>query len=133
MAGAQASPARLSHPRGAPRTKKVSARIGPNSTPCERDADVREAFPDHRLLADGRMWREAPGGVGQEAVMWQAGWLYLTSEGLVWWSESERRTLVRIPVADIITVGVEERDLGPLLGATAVLGVRYRERGRWAS
>ena len=112
------------------RLQELGVHLTETVNTCERDADVREAFPDHRLLADGRMWREAPGGVGQEAVMWQAGWLYLTSEGLVWWSESERRTLVRIPVADIITVGVEERDLGPLLGATAVLGVRYRERGR---
>ena len=100
---------------------------------CERDADVRDAFPDHRLLADGRMWRGVPGVAAEEAATWQAGWLYLTSEGLVWWSESERRMLVRIPVADIINVGVEEHDLGPLLGVKPVLGVRYRERGRQKS
>ena len=47
----------------------------------------------------------------------------------MWWSESERRAAVRVPVGDIVGVGVEERDLGPLLGAKAVLGVRYRERG----
>jgi hypothetical protein len=107
---------------GVPLTQTVNA--------CERDADITQAFPDHRLLADGRMWREAPGGVAGEAATWQAGWLYLTSEGLVWWSESERRAAVRIPAADIIGVGVEERDLGPLLGERSVLGVRYRERGR---
>ena len=96
---------------------------------CERDADVTEAFPGHRLLADARMWRQAPAAAGA-SPSWQAGWLYLTSEGLVWWSESERRSVVRLPVADIVGVGVEQRDLGQLLGATSVLGVRYRERGR---
>jgi hypothetical protein len=97
---------------------------------CERDADVSRAFPDHRLLADAKMWRQTPGGLGEGAAVWQAGWLYLTSEGIVWWSESERRAAVRVPVGDIVGVGVEARDLGPLLGTEAVLGVRCRDRGR---
>ena len=107
---------------GVPLTLAVNA--------CERDADIEEAFPDHRLLADAKMWRQAPGGLAEAAAVWQAGWLYLTSEGIAWWSESERRAAVRVPVGDIVGVGVEERDLGPLLGAKAVLGVRYRERSR---
>ncbi len=107
---------------GVPLTKAVNT--------CERDAYVAKAFPEHRLLADARMWRQAPGVVAGATAAWQPGWLYLTSEGLVWWSENERQAAVRIPVADVVGVGVEARDPSPVLGAAAVLGVRYRERGR---
>jgi len=49
---------------------------------------------------------------------------------LLWWSESQQRLAVRIPVEDVIGVGIEPRDLGPLLGAKSVLGVRSDRDGR---
>jgi hypothetical protein len=75
------------------------------------------------------MWYQTPGATDIVAV-WRPGWLYLTDQGLLWWSESQRRLAVRIPVEDVVGVGVEPRDLGPLLGAKSVLGVRSGQNGR---
>ena len=75
------------------------------------------------------MWCQTPGATDIVAI-WRPGWLYLTGQGLLWWSESQRRVAVRIPVEDIVSVAVEPRDLGPLLGAKSVLGVRCRQDGR---
>ncbi|MBE3110303.1 MAG: gas vesicle protein, partial [Acidobacteria bacterium] len=93
--------------------------------PCPRDREVARVAPDARVLAEGTMWHQATGTTGLSAA-WQPGRLYLTDEGLLWWSESRRLLALRVPVSDIVSVGVEPRDLGPLLGAKSVLGVRYR-------
>ena len=64
---------------------------------------------------------------------WQAGRIYLTDQGLLWWSDSRREMEVRIPVRDIISVGVEPRDLASVSGVKSVLGIRYRlNEGRLA-
>jgi hypothetical protein len=97
--------------------------------PCPRDREVARVAPDARVLAEGTMWRQATGATGIAAA-WQAGRMYLTDQGLLWWSESQCRLAVRIAVGEIVSVGVEPRDLGPLLGAKSVLGVRHRMEGR---
>ena len=97
--------------------------------PCQRDREVARAAPEARVLAEGKMWRQTPGETSIVAI-WQPGWLYLTNRGLLWWSESQQRLAVRIPVEDVIGVGIEPRDLGPLLGAKSVLGVRSDRDGR---
>jgi hypothetical protein len=71
------------------------------------------------------MWRRAE-GVGGSVEAWQAGRIYLTDQGLLWWSDSRREMEVRIPACDIVSVGVEPRDLASVSGAKAVLGIRYR-------
>ena len=93
--------------------------------PCLRDREVARIAPDARVLAEATIWRQATGATGLSAA-WQPGRLYLTDEGLLWWSESRRLLAVQVPVSDIVSVGVEPRDPGPLLGAKSVLGVRYR-------
>jgi hypothetical protein len=96
---------------------------------CQRDREVARAAPEARVLAEGKMWHQTP-SVTDIVAVWRPGWLYLTDQGLLWWSESQRRLAVRIPVEDIVSVAVEPRDLGPLLGAKSVLGVRCRQDGR---
>jgi len=97
-------------------------------TPCQRHREVARAAPESRVLAEGKMWYQTSGVTGIVAT-WRPGWLYLTDQGLLWWSESQRRLEVRIPVEGIVGVGVEPRDLGPLLGAKTVMGVRCRQDG----
>lgn len=103
--------------------------IAETGTLCQRDREVARAAPEARVLAEGKMWRQTP-GVTDIVAIWRPGWLYLTDQGLLWWSESQRRVAVRIPVEDIVGVAVEPRDLGPLLGAKSVLGVRSGQNGR---
>jgi len=98
-------------------------------SPCQRDREVARVAPEARVLAEGKMWHQTP-GVTDIVAIWRPGWLYLTGQGLLWWSESQRRLAVRIPVEDIVGVAVEPRDLGPLLGAKSVLGVRSGQNGR---
>ena len=102
--------------------------IAETRPPCQRDREVARAAPEARVLAEGKMWYQTP-GVTDIVAIWRPGWLYLTDQGLLWWSESQRRLAVRIPVEDVGGVGVEPRDLGPLLGAKSVLGVRRRQDG----
>jgi hypothetical protein len=94
-----------------------------------RDREITAAFPESRILAEGKMWRQAPDAAGVAAA-WQPGSLYLTDEALLWWSENSRRIAARIPVEDIAGVGLEVRELDPVLKARAVLGVRHRRNGR---
>jgi hypothetical protein len=96
---------------------------------CQRDCEVAQAAPEARVLAEGKMLYQTP-SVTDKVAIWRPGWLYLTDQGLLWWSESQRRLAVRIPVEDVVGVAVEPRDLGPLLGAKSVLGVRCRQDGR---
>jgi hypothetical protein len=103
--------------------------ITETGTLCQRDREVARAAPEARVLAEGKMWHQTP-GVTDIVAIWRPGWLYLTDQGLLWWSESQRRLAVRIPVEDIVGVAVEPRDLGPLLGAKSVLGVRSGQNGR---
>ena len=110
----------------------ADARLEPRWDPCPRDREVARVAPDARVLAESTMWHQPTEGAGSGDDTWQAGRLYLTDQGLLWWSENRCRLLVRIPVADIVSVGVEPRELGPLLGAKTVLGVRYRVDGRQA-
>jgi hypothetical protein len=103
--------------------------IKETGTLCQRDREVARAAPEARVLAEGKMWCQTPGAADIVAI-WRPGWLYLTGQVLLWWSESQRRLAVRIPVEDIVSVAVEPRDLGPLLGTKSVLGVRSGQNGR---
>ena len=107
----------------------LAATAAETGTLCQRDREVARAAPEGRVLAEGKMWYQTPGATDIVAI-WRPGWLYLTDQGLLWWSESQRRLAVRIPVEDVVSVGVEPRDLGPLLGAKSVLGVRSGQDGR---
>lgn len=93
--------------------------------PCPQVREVARIAPEARILAEACMWRRAE-GVGGSVDAWQAGRIYLTDQGLLWWSDSRREMEVRIPACDIVSVGVEPRDLASVSGAKSVLGIRYR-------
>ena len=114
------------------RFEKIGVLIERTEQPCLLDREVARIAPEARILADGPMWRQAEGS-GRDMASWQAGRIYLTDQGLLWWSDSRREMEVRIPVRDIISVGVEPRDLASVSGVKSVLGIRYRlNEGRLA-
>ncbi|MFA6218130.1 MAG: gas vesicle protein [Candidatus Omnitrophota bacterium] len=91
---------------------------------CHQDCEVARIAPDASVLAEGTMWSQMT-DVTANCAEWQAGHMYLTDKGLLWWSESRRRVAMRIAVSDIVSVGINGRDLSWPLGAKSVLGVRY--------
>ena len=85
--------------------------------PCLPDREVARIAPEARVIAEGIMWRRADDSSGTMAS-WQAGRMYLTDQGILWWSDSRREMGVRIPAGDIVSVGVESRDLASVSGRT---------------
>jgi len=107
------------------RFDKIGVYIESTAQPGSLDREVARIAPDAHILAEGSMWRQAK-DAGRDVVAWQAGRIYLTNQGLLWWSVSRREMEVRIPACDIISVGVEARDLTSVSGVKSVLGLRYR-------
>ncbi len=107
------------------RFDKMGSEVESVAEPCLPDREVARIAPEARVIAEGIMWRRADDSSGTMAS-WQAGRMYLTDQGILWWSDSRREMGVRIPAGDIVSVGVESRDLASVSGANAVLGVRYR-------
>lgn len=107
------------------RFEKIGVDIERTAQLCPLDREVARIAPDARILAEGSMWRQAK-DAGRDIAAWQAGHIYLTDQGLLWWSDSRREMEVRIPARDIISVGVEPRDLASVSGVKSVLGIRYR-------
>jgi hypothetical protein len=83
--------------------------------PFLRDREMGAVLRE-RVVAEGKTWWQAP-GAGIHGTTWRPGWLYLTVERLVWWSDFDRRVLVDIPLGKLRSVNLEQQALGGLLGA----------------
>ena len=68
------------------------------------------AVLQERVVADGKVWWQAPGS-GIHGATWRPGWLYLTVERLLWWSDFERKVEVDIPLGKLRSVNLEQRAL----------------------
>jgi hypothetical protein len=77
-----------------------------------------------RVLAEGKLWWQAP-AAGIQASTWRPGWLYLTVERLLWWSEFDQQMLVDIPLRRVAGLRLESVQLGG--GAAAGSGFGPRE------
>ena len=90
------------------------------------------AVLQERVVAEGKVWWQAPGS-GSSGTTWRPGWLYLTVERLLWWSDFERKVAVDIPLGRLLSVNLEQRALGGMLGGEAglrdVLSVRWGRNG----
>ena len=90
------------------------------------------AVLQERVVAEGKAWWQAPGS-GIHGATWRPGWLYLTVERLLWWSDFERKVEVDIPLGKLRSVNLEQRSLGGLLGGESdqrdVLAVRWGRNG----
>jgi len=97
--------------------------------PGQRDREVALAVPGAKVLAEAQMWRLDAGASADAA--WEPGRLFLTSEGLLWWSATRRRIDLQIAAGDIVGVcpGVDAPP--PPVGAKSALAVRFvRDGGR---
>ncbi len=80
------------------------------------------------ILADGKMWYLSP-ATGILAPTWRPGWLYLTKEGdkpsfsLAWWSQSDEKIILEIPLNQVKGVTVTTKDLGGFLKTKEVLEI----------
>jgi hypothetical protein len=70
-----------------------------------------------RVVAEGKVWWQAPGS-GIHGTTWRPGWLYLTVERLLWWSDFDHKVQVDIPLGKLRRINLEQRPLGGLLGGT---------------
>jgi hypothetical protein len=77
-------------------------------------AQLRAAFPD--VSAESQLWHESEGEGG-----WRPGWGAIREGTFTFWSDFERRDVVRVPLADVARVGVERRQLRAPLGERDVL------------
>jgi len=64
--------------------------------PFLRDREVGVVIKE-RTVADGKMWYQVP-SAGIHGPTWRPGWLYLTVERLLWWSDFDRRVGLEIPL-----------------------------------
>ncbi|MGV1005622.1 MAG: gas vesicle protein [Candidatus Nanopelagicales bacterium] len=83
-------------------------------------ADLQAAFPDVR--AEGQLWHDS----GSEGG-WRPGWAAIDEESFTFWSDFERRPLAKVALAELLSVTVEQRDLGPALGARNALVLVLRD------
>jgi hypothetical protein len=86
-----------------------------NLIPFLRDREMG-AILRERVVAEGKAWWQAP-GEGIHGKTWRPGWLYLTVERLLWWSDFDRRVEVDIPLGKLRSVNLEQTALGGLLGS----------------
>ena len=92
-------------------------------TPFLRDREVGVIIKE-RTVADGKLWYQVP-GAGIHGPTWRPGWLYLTVERLLWWSDFDRRAGLEIPLGRIRRISLETRDLGGALNNREVLPIVY--------
>lgn len=88
-----------------------------------RDREVGVVVQE-RTVADGKVWYQAP-GAGIHDATWRPGWLYLTVERLLWWSDFDRQVRLEVPLGRIRGISLETRDLGGMLRNREVLTVVY--------
>ncbi|MDP2951874.1 MAG: gas vesicle protein, partial [Chloroflexota bacterium] len=91
--------------------------------PFLRDREVGVVIKE-RTVADGKMWYQVP-SAGIHGPTWRPGWLYLTVERLLWWSDFDRRVGLEIPLGRIRGISLEARDLGGVLKNREVLTIVY--------
>ena len=92
--------------------------------PFVRDREIGDVIKE-RTVADGKMWYQVP-SAGIYGPTWRSGWLYLTVERLLWWSDFDRRLGLEIPLGKIQGISLETRDLGGFLHNREVLIIVYR-------
>jgi hypothetical protein len=71
------------------------------------------------------MWYQAP-STGIHGPTWRPGWLYLTVERLLWWSDFDRQVGLEIPLGKIQGISLGTRDLGGVLNQREVLTIVYQ-------
>jgi hypothetical protein len=86
------------------------------------------------ILADGKMWYLSP-ATGILAETWRPGWLYLTKEvtkesnkpvcRLAWWSQSDGKIMLEIPLNQVKEAAVTKKDLGGFLKTKEVLEIIF--------
>ena len=87
--------------------------------PFLRDKQTGDVIKE-RTVADGKMWYQTPGS-GILGPTWQSGWLYLTVERLLWWSDFDRRVALEIPLSKIRRINLDTRDLDGMLKKREIL------------
>lgn len=85
-----------------------------------KESDLRMAIPD--VTAEGQLWHDS----GSEGG-WRPGWASITDGAFSFWSDFERRNLVKVPLPDVAYVGLDRRDLGPALGERDILALVLRQ------
>ncbi len=91
--------------------------------PFLRDSEISVVIKE-RTVADGKMWYQAP-NAGIHGPTWRPGWLYLTVERLLWWSDFDRRVGLEVPLGKIRGISLDTRDLGGFLKNREVLTIVY--------
>ncbi|MBL7183144.1 MAG: gas vesicle protein [Anaerolineae bacterium] len=91
--------------------------------PFLRDREVGVVIKE-RTVADGKMWYQVP-NAGIHGPTWRSGWLYLTVQRLLWWSDFDRRVGLEIPLGKIRGISLGTRDLGGFLHNREVLTIVY--------
>ncbi len=91
--------------------------------PFLRDREVGGVIKE-RTVADGKMWYQVP-NASIHGPTWRSGWLYLTVQRLLWWSDFDRRVGLEVPLGKIRGISLDTRDLGGFLKNREVLTIVY--------
>lgn len=94
-----------------------------NLVPFLQEREIGDVIKE-RTVADGKMWYQVP-SAGIHSRIWRPGWLYLTVERLLWWSDFDHRVGLEIPLGRIREISLVARDLGGLLDEREVLTIVY--------
>ena len=81
-----------------------------------------------RIVADGKLWYLFPGS-GIQGDTWRPGWLYLTPQRLVWWSDFDGRVGLELGLGQIRSTDLGTRDLGGVLNEREVLSLAAGDFG----
>lgn len=105
--------------------------------PFLRDKEISAVIME-RAVADGKMWYQVPGAAihghtlrQAQGGLWRSGWLYLTVERLLWWSDFDCRVGLEIPLGRIRQINLNTRYLGGMLGQREVLTIVYGNHQGW--
>lgn len=100
-------------------------------TPFVRDQVMADIIGE-RVVAEGKMWWLAP-AAGIHPATWRPGWLYLTAERLLWWSDFDGRAPVEIPLTRLGAINLAreanapgDAGFGPEVREVLMLAVRRR-------
>ncbi|MBK8050334.1 MAG: gas vesicle protein [Anaerolineales bacterium] len=94
--------------------------------PFQRERAIGGLIPE-KIIADGVLWYQTP-GAGIHGPTWRPGWLYLTVDRLIWWSEFDRQIGLEIPLGKIQGIHMEDRDLSGVLNTRQVLAVAFKHQ-----
>lgn len=101
----------------------VGVRPAGNGAAFVREQKAAQAIGE-RVLAEGKLWWQAP-AAGIQAATWRPGWLYLTVERLLWWSEFDQQMLVDIPLSRVAGLQLDSIQLG---GVSSIAGSGFGPR-----